>query len=442
MQHDFDINNRRESGIVPSEIPETAGGAFTHVKVMHTGVVNVMARAVRYGRWHFVKALNPDVAGQAMYRQMLNKEFDIMTRLNHPAVAHVYGLETMPGMGTAIVMEWIDGTTLDIWLTQHPTKHDHRRMALLVLEGVAHVHSQGIAHRDLKPSNILVTRNGDQPKIVDFGLADTDTHATLKQTAGTPAYMDPEQYAQDGQADVRNDIYSLGIILSEMNLGSSWQRIVQRCMLPIDRRPQSAEELAEALRHAPQGQKRLLRAGIAALLAIAIGAGVIAGITASHQQRVNSRLQAANDSLRRQVEQLTAHQARQQSMATQQQRIIATLNDSLSATVNSQRAMQQEAAERRQRMQQALARGKAIIDQAWHRSGIFEHLDTLSNIRYLTSDNATLALKGIEAMNQYIDQLNSSFTDEERSSLREQLTHHNGQWYDRYAKKFHSIPLR
>ena len=54
MQHDFDINNRRESGIVPSETPETAGGAFTHVKVMHTGAVNVTARAVRYGRWHFL----------------------------------------------------------------------------------------------------------------------------------------------------------------------------------------------------------------------------------------------------------------------------------------------------------------------------------------------------------------------------------------------------
>ena len=70
-------------------------------------------------------------------------------------------------------------------------------------------------YRDLKPENILVTRNGENIKLIDFGLADTDGHAVLKQPAGTPRYMSPEQKVK-AEADARNDIYSLGIIMEQM----------------------------------------------------------------------------------------------------------------------------------------------------------------------------------------------------------------------------------
>lgn len=68
----------------------------------------------------------------------------------------------------------------------------------------------------LKPSNVMITHNGGYVKLIDFGLADTDSHTILKQPAGTLSYMAPEQ-AQMAQADVRNDIYSLGVIMQEMN---------------------------------------------------------------------------------------------------------------------------------------------------------------------------------------------------------------------------------
>lgn len=70
----------------------------------------------------------------------------------------------------------------------------------------------------MKPQNIMVTHNGHYLKIIDFGLADTDSHAILKQPASTLKYMAPEQ-AQHAVPDVRNDIYSLGVILQEMELG-------------------------------------------------------------------------------------------------------------------------------------------------------------------------------------------------------------------------------
>ena len=86
----------------------------------------------------------------------------------------------------------------------------------------------------------MVTRNGQRLKLIDFGMADTDQHAILKQPAGTIQYMAPEQ-AQTSVPDIRNDIYSLGIIISQLQLGHGYKKIVERCLKPIGQRYQSVE---------------------------------------------------------------------------------------------------------------------------------------------------------------------------------------------------------
>jgi serine/threonine protein kinase len=98
----------------------------------------------------------------------------------------------------------------------------------------------------LKPENIIITRNGENVKLTDFGLADTDSHAVLKQPAGTPRYMSPEQM-QTSVTDVRNDIYSLGIIFQQMKLGHSYHKIINRCLLHIDQRYPNVQALQEAV---------------------------------------------------------------------------------------------------------------------------------------------------------------------------------------------------
>ena len=119
---------------------------------------------------------------------------------------------------------------------------------------------QQVVHRDLKPRNVMVTSNGGYVKLIDFGLADTDSHAILKQPAGTLRYIAPEQ-ARLAQADVRNDIYSLGVMMQEMNdrLPTANplrrvvpQHIVDRCLAPIDHRWQDMDALLEALRRSIQ----------------------------------------------------------------------------------------------------------------------------------------------------------------------------------------------
>ena len=156
---------------------------------------------------------------------MLNKEFDIAMRLQHPGIVQTVNIEDVPILGRSIVMEWIDGMTLSQWLERNPARRERLKVLDQLLGAVAYLHDLGIVHRDLKPSNILVTAVGHHVKLIDFSLADTGTHAILKHPGGTAGYISPEQ-STTAVPDVRNDIYSLGVVIQNMDLGG---QVFTRC---------------------------------------------------------------------------------------------------------------------------------------------------------------------------------------------------------------------
>jgi len=119
-------------------------------------------------------------------------------------------------------------------MTAKPSRHSRVEIARQLLSAIGYVHSKQIVHRDLKPSNIIITHNGENFKIIDFGLADTDAHCICKQPAGTVRFMSPEQMSSS-VADVRNDIYSIGVILEELRLGWCVMPVVWRCKRPIEK---------------------------------------------------------------------------------------------------------------------------------------------------------------------------------------------------------------
>ena len=88
-------------------------------------------------------------------------------------------------------------------------------------------HALQVVHRDLKPENILRTRNGDDVKLIDFGCADTDYHATAKGPAYTEGYAAPEQLAGE-PVDCRTDIYAFGVLLREI-LPKRYRHVARRC---------------------------------------------------------------------------------------------------------------------------------------------------------------------------------------------------------------------
>lgn len=203
-------------------------------------------RVDKDGKFRVYKTLKQEYRGNIQYETMLRKEFQIGYNLSNPGICEIYGFINIPGFGNCIEMEWIDGESLSELLKRHkPTKEQSRRMVLQICNILSYLHSKQIVHRDIKPSNILITHNGHNIKLIDFGLADSDSSTIIKVPAGTKSFASPELL--NGQTiDNRADIYSLGKII-EM-LSPALSNIATKCTKEDpNKRFASAEEVAEAI---------------------------------------------------------------------------------------------------------------------------------------------------------------------------------------------------
>jgi non-specific serine/threonine protein kinase/serine/threonine-protein kinase len=149
-------------------------------------------------------------------------ERQALAQMHHPAIAQIFEAGTNPDGYPYFAMEYVRGQTLTGFCTANRlTVGDRLELFVRICRGVAHAHQKGLVHRDLKPGNILVSRIDDvpYPKIIDFGIAATETSASERRhqgTAGTPLYMSPELFDETAGIDIRSDVYSLGVILCEL----------------------------------------------------------------------------------------------------------------------------------------------------------------------------------------------------------------------------------
>ena len=140
-------------------------------------------------------------------------------QVSHPNVCRVYDIGEVNGQHF-LTMEYIDGEDLASLLRRIGRLPADKALetAHQICAGLAAAHDCGLLHRDLKPANIMLDGRG-RVRITDFGLAlSNDDAMSRSETAGTPAYMAPEQIAK-GQASVRSDIYSLGLVFYELFTG-------------------------------------------------------------------------------------------------------------------------------------------------------------------------------------------------------------------------------
>lgn len=185
-------------------------------------------RICKEGRFFVYKALKKQHRGNLMYEELLSKDFNIGFSLSHIGVCQYYAKIQHPAIGNCIVMEWVDGCTLEEFIKAGNIESRLcEKIICEICDALEYVHRKQIIHRDLKPENIMITHNGQNVKIIDFGLSDADSYGTFKSPAGTRHYAAPELIAGE-PVDARCDIWSLGVIINEIS--KRYRHVATRCL--------------------------------------------------------------------------------------------------------------------------------------------------------------------------------------------------------------------
>lgn len=218
------------------------------------------------------KSLKPEYSDNPIYINWLTREYEIGRSLHHPGICETLGWKTMPDIGRCIVLEWIEGESLEKALALNRITEDMaKRIAAELCDATAYLHRKQIIHKDLKPENIIITRRGENVKIIDFGLSDSDAFISGKAPAGTFEYAAPEVISGEN-ADISSDIFSLGVILSK--LSPSFSEVASICTsADKNARYSSAEEVLEAIssRRRRPSAIRVMALSFSVIAVIAIG---------------------------------------------------------------------------------------------------------------------------------------------------------------------------
>lgn len=198
------------------------------------------ARHILLGDRVAIKVLPPEVRNNAEWLRRFRREGQAARRFRHANAVTVYDLRTAADGTIYMVMEYVEGHTLDLAIKTRGRFSAAEALDVLtpIMSVLDTAHSMGVVHRDLKPENIMIGKADDGPpiiKLLDLGIAKMreiaggdnggNTALTMAgQVLGTPYYMSPEQWGeiprdQSTEIDGRADIYSLGLVFYEMILG-------------------------------------------------------------------------------------------------------------------------------------------------------------------------------------------------------------------------------
>ncbi|MGO8998860.1 MAG: serine/threonine-protein kinase [Polyangiaceae bacterium] len=245
-------------------------GTYTLERLLGIGGMGgVFAARTADGRTVALKMLHPELSRVPSIQTRFFREAYAGNAIAHPGVARVFEHGTDDEGCAFLVMELLDGETLEaLW-----ERSSHRlpmglvlAIAERLLEVLHAAHAKGIVHRDIKPDNVFLTRAGEL-KVLDFGIARLveGTSATASgELMGTPAFMPPEQAGGNAKtADARSDVWSVGALLYTMISGKHVHEAPTHTMQMIYAATQKARSLAVIAPETPHGIVELVDRALA-----------------------------------------------------------------------------------------------------------------------------------------------------------------------------------
>jgi serine/threonine protein kinase len=202
------------------EIPELPGYDIL-AKIGTGGTSDVFkARERSCNRILALKVLNESSTRNEATRKSFIAEARMLERLEHAALVRCYGIARSGNLFFSR-LELVDGPTVLERLDgqQCFSEEEALGIALAAAEALRYLGENGVVHRDVKPGNIMLDKSG-RVVLIDLGFATTEASQGAADAAvGTVAYLSPEQARGGAVADIRSDIYSLGISLFHIVVG-------------------------------------------------------------------------------------------------------------------------------------------------------------------------------------------------------------------------------
>lgn len=167
-----------------------------------------------------IKRIKPIHKNDPNFQMLFNQEFANLKKLQHENIVSAKD-QGQDVQGLWYTMEYIEGKTLTQLIASREIQNTETKIEILrqVLGALQYVHRSGVIHRDLKPDNIMVANRNRNVKVIDFGLAMSDSFIQKLQLAGSKKYMSPEQKINSSNIDLQSDIYSFGLVMVEFLTG-------------------------------------------------------------------------------------------------------------------------------------------------------------------------------------------------------------------------------
>ncbi|WP_417380111.1 protein kinase domain-containing protein [Gimesia sp.] len=244
-----------------------------------------------------IKRILPEFASDRHFLQRFEREARTQVRLSHSSLVGIRDF-VLDEAGPYIVMDWIEGHSLDRELKQNGVLEEQRAAEIIakVATALQVAHEAQIIHRDIKPANILLDQKGN-PYIADFGLVRIEANegqsipGTLSGARlGSVDFVAPEQLADARNASVRSDIWSLGATLYQLVTGRSVRGMRESLI------PESLREITlKAMEHDPEDRFASMAEFATTLFSSGISTSPSRIINISSQHKSTTNLDSVNE---------------------------------------------------------------------------------------------------------------------------------------------------